>query len=175
MHSEFTKVPRTYVLLTIVIFTPLTWAFISVNNFYPVPVWSLFSEAVTLQDGRTYYVLGGERLDGSKVQIPAISLTDGLTGRNHMMVYYVVGNASFEIDSPHPANVTLQCHMAAMNQELPKAARMDDLLHAWGAIYNERHAGDARLHVIFIDEYNWRGGKFVNYRNFKRRWEVKLN
>lgn len=164
-----------HTLLTVGIFGPLLWAFITVNNFYPVPVWSLFSEAVNLQQGRTYYVLRGTTIRGETVDLPAIRITGGLCGRNHMMVYYVMGNASFEIDYPHPDNVALIARRGGVTS-LHQAERVDSLLRAWGTSYNRKVGAGSpkRLTAIRLDEYRWPGGAFENYRQFVRKYEVAL-
>jgi hypothetical protein len=165
---------RRYIFLTAIVFLPLVWAFLTVNNLYPIPVWSLFSESVDLNQGRTYYVLRGVEMDGETIDIPAIEITDGLSGRNHMMVYYVVGNESFQLESPHPANVALQADQPGA--ALQPAERIEELLTGWGSAYNARKSeGSAkRLQSIMLQEYQWEGGRYENFTKVGRKWSVEL-
>ena len=112
---------------------------------------------------------------GDVIDIPAIQVTDGLSGRNQMMVNYVVGNASFDVDSPHPANMLLASFYGGM-ENVPHGARVRDLLQAWGSSYNAQLSEDSprRLSAIRLDEYEWPGGTFTHYRKFKRSWRTEL-
>jgi hypothetical protein len=161
--------------LTATVFGLLSVAFIKIINFYPVPAWDLFSERVGLWEGRTYYILRGETQSGRVIDIPAARITDGLTGRNHMMLYYVMGNLSFEIASPHPANVAL---MAALGGRagLPRAARVSELLRSWGTAYNARRSPDSpeRLHAMILVEYRWPGQRYADYAHVQRQWKIEL-
>jgi hypothetical protein len=161
--------------LTVAVFVPLAWTFVNVINFYPIPVWSLFSDHVDLSQGRTYYILGGETVGGEQLEIPAISITDALTGRIHMMVYYVMGNSSLFIESPHPNNVKLVVS-AGGRENVPPGARVPDLLAAWGNAYNGRLAktSSQRLRRIWLKQYRWPGGSYSDYRQFVREYEVRL-
>jgi len=162
-------------VLTGALFGPLLWAFVTVNNFYPVPVWSLFSDAPQQGEGRVYYVLRGQTLGGEWMDIPPIRITDGLTGRIHMMVYYTVSNASFFLDSPHPDNVA-RATAAGGAKRLTPGARLPELLRSWGESFNASLPKDSprRLQAMRLDQYRWNGEQFKNYHEFVTFWMVEL-
>jgi hypothetical protein len=163
-----------YSFLTLGLASGLLWAFLTVNNLYPIPVWSLFSEAVA-DEGATYWVLIGEEVGEEEVELPAIGLTDALTGRIHMMVSYVVGNRPFTVKDLHPQNRVL-VDSAGAPERLPDAVRMSDLLRAWGTIHNQRHPADdpRRLGAIRLEERHWPGIASHDYAIPVRRWREVL-
>jgi hypothetical protein len=160
-----------YVALTIALVAPLIWAFVGIRQWYPIPAWSLFSEYAPITEGRTFFILRGERADGTVIDIPAISITDALQQRNHTMVSYVMDNASFELESPHPDNAAL---LAKHGNVLLPGARVAELLRGWGAGYNLRVSSEDRLAAIRLDEYHWPGGKFEGFDEFVRSWRCEL-
>jgi hypothetical protein len=173
---EFTRrLLRRHVAITLTVFVPLILAFLRITNFYPVPVWALFIEKGDLQGGHVYYVLRGEDQTGRIIDIPAIKITNALTGRNFMFVHYVDDNASYRVTSPHPSNVAELCALGGESR-LPRGAGMPSLLRAWGAIYNGRLAAHApeRLKSIQLDAYRWPGGHYSNYRVPVYSWRVDL-
>lgn len=159
-----------YAVLTVAIAAPLLWAFATVTNLYPIPVWSLFSEAVDLSEARSYYMLRGETMEGEIIDIPAIEVTRALNGRNHMLVYYAVDNHSLKIRSPHPSNVD------KLNPPIPSGALVEDLLRGWGSAYNARWASDSphRLRSMRLDGYLWSGGDYNRFAEPGRSWKVEL-
>ena len=109
------------------------------------------------------------------MDIPPIRITDVLTARIHMMVYYTVDNASFFIDSPHPDNVE-RAAAAGGAERLTPGVRLPDLLRSWGESFNASLPKDSprRLQAIRLDQYRWNGEQYANYREFVRSWMVEL-
>jgi len=173
----YTTIPRQYLLLTVCVFIPLIILFLKNNQFYPIPVWSLFSDAVSLDTtSRTYYILSGVTTKGEIIEIPAIKITDTLAGRNHTMVYYTVKNRSLKIKSPHPNNVRLLVQRESENKNLYLGERIPNLLKSWGESYNN-HLGiktKYKLKSIILKQYKWPGKSYTNYKIPGQQWEVKL-
>jgi len=167
-HAQFRNA-----LLTIAFCGLLLWTFLQVNNFYPVTVWAFASEPRPLGSGpATYYVLSGETVDGRFVEVPAIGVTNSLYDRNAMLAHSMEANSSFLIRSPHPRNAQLWARLRV----LPPAARMNDLLEAWGIGYNVRHGNKSPdlLRAVRLDEYEW---PYIRYGDFEQRkasWRVQL-
>jgi hypothetical protein len=170
---RFIQVHYGRVLLTTFLVLSLGSAFAANRNFYPIPVWSLFSESVPLSEGRNYFILRGVTRDGMEIDIPAVSITNGLSGRNHMNVAYVIGNASLRIDSPHPRNVPLADQIVMAERP---GLLIADLLRGWGDAFNARlpAGSSSRLNTIRLDEYRWAGGTYDSFHEFVQRHEVKL-
>jgi hypothetical protein len=86
-----------------------------------------------------------------------------------------VENKSFNIRRPHPANIRLAAAYGGLDK-LPKAARLEDLLSAWGEIYNSRLSGSSnqRLKSIRLDAYRWEGGLNGDYDRFVESWRAVL-
>lgn len=159
-------------LLTIFIFSALLWTFWKGVNFYPVSAWTLFNEPEPLGSGEyTYYVLQGETVDGRVIDLPPIGITNAFYNRNQALVRAVEENSSFTIDSPHPRNVQLWNRA----RTLPNAARMNDLLEAWGNAYNVRFgAKRGSLRAVRLEEYVWPRVNFTDYAQHKASWRVEL-
>jgi hypothetical protein len=165
-----------YVLLTLALFAPLLWAFVSIRNVYPVAASTMMlSIGGEPRRGGNYYILRGETESGETVDLPAIELSDALTGRNWGMVYATVENKSFRISSPHPSNAALAAVSGGV-ENIPRAARVPDLLRAWGAIYNSRLSTSSprRLKAIRLDVYNWEGKTYVDYGRYVETWRAEL-
>jgi hypothetical protein len=173
--AEVRRWRRRYALLTAAVFLPLTWAFLTLNNWYPVPVWSLFSEHGRLDEEFEWYVLRGETAAGETIDLPPITITDGLTGRIHTMVHYVASNQSYQLASPHPSNVADMVKAGGADR-LPPGARMPFLLRSWGDSYNSRLSADSprRLRAVQLDAYVWPGGRYADYDHHVRAWRVEL-
>ncbi len=60
-----------------------------------------------LQRDHRYFRLRGETLAGEVVDIPAIKLTDALSGRSWGLVIATVEQPTFQLRSLHPDNATL--------------------------------------------------------------------
>jgi len=160
-----------YALLTIAIFAPLLWAFVTVRNVYPIASWTVMMRGGDLERGHRYFILRGETVSGDTIDIPAVTLTDALYARNWTFVAATVDNQSFRLRSPHPENAALMA-----NAVLPTAARLPELLHAWGDIYNSRlpSTSPQRLKAIRLDAYQWMGQHYSDYDRFIQSWREEL-
>jgi hypothetical protein len=164
-----------YLLLTLGISLPLIWAFAGLRNVYPVASWTVMMGGGNLQRGCQYFLLRGETVSGEVIDIPAIELTDALSARNWGLVNATAVNSPFRLRSPHPANAAL-LEVAGSFEKLPPAARLPDLLQAWGNIYNSRldPSSPRRLKAIRLDAYHWPGQQYSNYDQFIQSWREQL-
>ncbi|MGH9967407.1 MAG: hypothetical protein ACREBG_06190 [Pyrinomonadaceae bacterium] len=164
-----------YAVLTVSIFLPLVWAFATVRNVYPVASWTVMMGGGNLQRGYTYYILRGETISGEVVDLAPIALTDGLSSRTWGLVAATVGNTSFQLRSIHPDNAALLAKAGDI-ANLPRAARLPELLRAWGRIYNSRlPAGTPnRLKAVRLDAYRWPGYQYSGYDNHIESWREEL-
>ena len=164
-----------YAALTAALFVPLLLAFASIRNLYPFAASTMMLADRDMQSKRDYYVLRGETLSGETIDLPPIKLTNALTGRNWSLVSAAVENKSFNIPSPHPANIRMGAAYGVVDK-LPGAARLDDLLRAWGAIYNSRlpTSSNQRLRSVRLDAYRWEGGINGEYDRFVETWRAVL-
>lgn len=165
-----------YLLLTAVLFVPLIWAFVRTTNVYPVAAWTVMMAGGNLQRNRPYYVLRGETIDGRTVDVPAIELTDALSGRNFGLAAFTVSNGPFRLRSLHPANAALLASTEGGLEKLQPATRLPDLLKAWGKIYNSRWpiSSPNRLKAIRLDAYEWPGQTYSNYDQHTQSWRQEL-
>jgi hypothetical protein len=164
-----------YAALTLALFVPLLTAFIFVRNLYPFAASTEMMAGGDLQAGRTYYVMRGETVGGETIDLPPVELTDALAGRAWSLVAATVENGSFTIPSPHPSNVALTVAAGGV-ANLPRAARLSDLLRAWGTIYNSRLPASSmrRLRAVRLDEYRWEGKGYGDYEHFDESWRAEL-
>jgi hypothetical protein len=164
-----------YAVLTLALFIPLLAAFAFVRNLYPFAASTMMVAGGDLQSGRTYYWLRGETTSGEIIDLPAMELTDALSGRTWPLVNATVQNSAFKISSPHPANVALISAAGGIDR-LPPAARLNDLLRAWGMIYNSRLSPSSpqRLRAVRLDQLRWEGGSYGNYDRLVQSWRVEL-
>jgi hypothetical protein len=164
-----------YAALTVALFIPLILAFVSIRNLYPFAASTMMLGLRDTQSGRDYYVLRGETVSGETIDLPPIKLTNALTGRNWSLVSAAVENKSFNIRSPHPANIRLAAAYGGVDK-LPRAARLEDLLRAWGAIYNSQlpASSNQRLRSVRLDAYRWEGGVNGEYDRFVESWKAVL-
>jgi len=164
-----------YALLTAALALPLFWAFLAVRNLYPFAAATMMMEGGRLDRPRTYYVLRGETVGGETVDLPPVELTDALTGRHWGFVAAVVENKSFTIRWPHPANREL-VESAGGADKLPAAARLPELLRAWGALHNARLPADSprRLRAVSLDAYRWEGRAYADYDTHVSTWRQEL-
>jgi hypothetical protein len=164
-----------YTLLTAAIFLPLIWAFVSIKNVYPVSAWTVMMGGGNLQRSHNYFMLRGETVSGEVIDIPAIELTDALSGRNWGLVGATVANAPFQLRSPHPVNAA---YLAATGDiaKLPQGVRVPELLRAWGTIYNSHWPASSprRLKAIRLDAYQWMGHSYSNYDHYIESWRQEL-
>lgn len=166
---------RRYLLLTVGLGVPLLLCFVFARNLYPFGASTMMTGGGDLQAGWTYYVLRGETLTGEIIDLPAVKLTNGLSNNAWAFVPAVVENKSFTISSPHPANIALIA-AAGGAEKLPPARRVDDLLRAWGSVFNSRLPANSpqRLRAVRLEEYRWPGGAYRDYDKFMRSWRAEL-
>jgi hypothetical protein len=164
-----------YAALTLALVLPLLGAFASLRNLYPFAASTMMMGIRDFQSGRDYYILRGETVAGETIDLPPINLTNALTGRNWSAVSAAVANKSFNSRWPHPANLSLISAYGGI-EKLPRAARLDDLLHAWGTIYNSRlpESSNQRLKSVRLDAYRWEGGINGEYNRFVESWTAVL-
>jgi hypothetical protein len=164
-----------YAVLTAALFLPLLWAFLAVRNLYPFAAATMMMEGGRLDRPRVYYVLRGETAGGETFDLPPIRLTDALTGRLPALVAATVENKSFVIRWPHPSNAALVAESGGADR-LPEAARLPELLRAWGEMYNaELPAGSPRrLRAVRLDAYRWEGRRYADYDTHVRSWRQEL-
>jgi hypothetical protein len=164
-----------YAVLTAVLFVPLFLAFVFTRNLYPFAASTMMLGIRDTQSGRDYYVLRGETVSGETIDLPPIELTNALTGRSWSLVSAAVENKSFTIRWPHPANLGM-AEAYGGGDKLPRAARLEDLLRAWGQIYNSRLPGSSnqKLKSIRLDAYRWEGGLDGDYDRFVESWRAML-
>src|SRR6266550_8451830 len=167
-----------YAVLTAALFVPLILAFASIRNLYPFAASTMMLGIRDAESGRNYYVLRGETVSGETIDLPPIKLTNALTGRSWSLVSAAVENKSFNIPSPHPENIRLAAAYGGVDK-LPGAARLNDLLRAWGAIYNSRLPGSSnqRLRSVRLDSYRWEGGingEYGENDRFVESWRAEL-
>jgi hypothetical protein len=164
-----------YATLTAALVVPLLLAFASIRNVYPFAASTMMMGLRETQSGRDYYVLRGETASGETIDLPPVKLTNALTGRSWSLVSAAVENKSFNIRSPHPENIRLAAAYGGIDK-LPRAARLEDLLRAWGGIYNSRLPGSSnqRLKSVRLDAYRWEGGINGEYDRFVESWKAVL-
>src|SRR5262245_44757304 len=122
-----------------------------------------------------YYVLRGETVDDQLIDLPPIKLTNALTGRHWSLIIAAVDNRSFTIRWPHPENAALAARAGGINR-LPEAARLPELLRAWGGLHNNNlpPGSPKRLRAVVLDAYRWEGQEYVDYDTHVRRWRQQL-
>ena len=169
------RVRLRYALLTAVLCAPLVWSFLAVRNLYPFPAYTMMMAGGDLRKGTDYYVLRGETVNGETFDLPPAQLTDALSWRHWSLVGAAVGNRSFSITNPHPANVELAAQFGGADK-LPRAARLPELLRAWGDSYNRRLPADSprRLRAVRLDAYRWDGGAYSDFERFVETWRTEL-
>ncbi len=164
-----------YTVLTLALFLPLLWAFLSIRNLYPIAAWNVMMAGGDLERGRSYCILRGETVSGETIDVPAIELTNALYSRNWTMVNATIANQSFKLDSMHPENEDLLRSFGSVDK-LPPGARIPDLLKAWGDLYNNKlpDSSPQRLKAIRLDMYRWESGRYADYDKFIESWRKEL-
>ena len=164
-----------YLVLTVALGVPLLLCFVFARNLYPFAASTMMKGGGDLQAGWTYHVLRGETLTGEVIDLPAVELTNSLPNSAWALVLAVVDNKMFTIPSPHPENIVLIAEAGGVDK-LPPARRVDDLLRAWGGIYNSRLPANSprRLRAVRLEEYRWPGGAYRDYDKFIRSWRTEL-
>ena len=174
-NAKDRRVVVRYSILTIALFLPLVLAFAFTRNLYPFAASTMMLGIRDKQSARDYYVLRGETVNGETIDLPPIQLTNALTGRSWSLVSAAVENKSFNIRWPHPANTRLVAAFGGADK-LPRAARLEDLLRAWGTIYNSRlpASSNQRLRSLRVDKFSWQGGINGEYDRFIESWTTVL-
>ena len=164
-----------YALLTAALFAPLLYSFLAVRNVYPFAASTMMMAGGDLGRGASYFVLRGETVNGETIDLPPASLTDALSWRNWSLASETFKNREFTIHNPHPANVALAESVGGV-EKLPRAARLNELLRAWGEIYNARlpEGSPRRLRAVRLDTYRWEGGAYEDYERFVESWRAEL-
>jgi hypothetical protein len=164
-----------YAVLTAVIFLPLAWAFLFVRNLYPFTAWNVMMAGGDLERGRSYCILRGETVSGETIDIRPIELTNALYSRTWTMVNATIDNQAFKLKSIHPQNEELLRRFGGI-ENLPPGARVADLLHAWGDLYNKKQPDSSpqRLKAIRLDMYRWESGRYSDYDKFIESWRKEL-
>ncbi len=170
-----TRLHVKYAILTCAIFLPLFWAFVYVRNVYPIATWNVMLGGSLLERGRSYWILRGETVGGETIDVRPMDLTNALYSRTWTMVNATFGNQSFKLTRLHPANAELLQQVGGI-ENLPSAARVPDLLRAWGELYNERLPASSpqRLKAIRLDMYRWEGGRYADYDTYIDSWRQDL-
>lgn len=164
-----------YAALMLALCVPLLLAFAAIRNVYPFAASTMMLGLRDTQSGRDYYVLRGETLGGEIIDLPPIKLTNALTGRNWTLAGAAVENKSVKIRWPHPENIRLAAGYGGLDK-LPRGTRLEELLRAWGAIYNSRlpASSNQRLRAVRLDAYRWEGGINGEYHRFVESWRAGL-
>ena len=164
-----------YALLTLALFAPLVWSFLALRNLYPFPAYTMMMAGGDLSKGTDYFVLRGETVAGETIELPPAELTDALSWRHWSLVGATVENKSFFNANPHPANAALAAEAGGVDK-LPRAARLNELLRAWGAVHNRRLPADSprRLRAVRLDAYRWDGGAYKDFGRFVESWRAEL-
>lgn len=164
-----------YALLTAALFAPLLYSFLAIRNVYPFAASTMMMAGGDLGRGANYYRLRGETIDGETIDLPPAELTDALSFRNWSLASETVRNRQFNIYNPHPSNVALAASAGGV-EKLPHAARLDELLRAWGSIYNSRlpEGSPRRLRAVRLDAYRWEGGTYEDYERFVESRRAEL-
>ena len=164
-----------YAVLTLAIFLPLVWAFLAIQNLYPITAWNVMMAGGDLERGRSYCMLRGETVSGETIDIRPITLTNALYSRTWTMVNATIANQSFKLASIHPANEELLRRLGGVDN-LPPGVRVPDLLQAWGDLYNKQQPASSphRLKAIRLDMYRWESGRYADYDKFIESWRKEL-
>lgn len=164
-----------YALLTAALFAPLLYSFLAVRNVYPFAASTQMMAGGDPGRGASYYRLRGETLSGETIDLPPSELTDALSWRHWSLVSATVENKEFNIYKPHPSNAAIAAS-AGGAEKLPRAARLAELLRAWGAIHNSRlpDGSPRRLRAVRLDAYRWEGGAYGDYERFVESWRAEL-
>lgn len=172
-NAKDRRILARYSVLTIGLLVPLLLSFAFIRNLYPFA-----ASTMMIRDrdrGSNYYILRGETLGGETIELPPITLTNALSGRHWSLVDAAVENKSFKITSLHPENERMAAAHVSVG-DLPRAARLEELLRAWGNIYNSRLPGSApqRLRSVRLDAYRWDGDITNHSGHLVESWRAAL-
>ena len=117
----------------------------------------------------------GETSSGEIIDLPPMELTNALSGRTWSLVAATVDNKNFTNAKPHPDNLALIASSGGADK-VPPAARLNDLLRAWGTIHNSRLSPSSprRLRAVRLEAFHWEGGSYSNYDRLVQTWRVEL-
>ena len=162
-----------YATFTGALFIPLLLSFIFTRDLYPFAASTMMVGLRDIERERRYYVLRGETVEGETIDLPPIDLTNALSGRSWSLVSTAVENKSFNLRKPHPGNISLAAAYGGADR-LPRAARLEELLRAWGGIYNSRlpTSSNQRLKSVKLDAYAWEGGIDGDFSRFVESWSA---
>ena len=164
-----------YLALTLALAASQLWAFAASREVYPVAAWPMMSAGGGLGRGHDYFILRGETVAGEIVDVPPAQLTDALYSRTWGLVERTVRNGPFRLRRLHPENAALLDSAGGFDR-LPRAARLPELLRAWGGIHNEQLPADSprRLRALRLEAYRWDGRGYGDYQRFVESWRVEL-
>ena len=164
-----------YALLTAALFGPLLYSFLAVRNVYPFAASTMMMAGGDPGRGASYYRMRGETASGETIDLPPAGLTDALSWRHWSLVGATVENKEFTIHRPHPSNDALAASAGGV-EKLPRAARLAELLRAWGGIYNSSlpDGSPRRLRAVRLEAYRWEGGAYGDYERFVESWRAEL-
>ena len=164
-----------YILLSAAIFLPLLWAFVKVKNVYPFAAATMMMSGGNFEKEHTYYVLLGETVGGEIIDVGPSRQIDALDKQLFGLFIATVRNDGFRLKHPHPDNAAWLTN-AGNAKNLPRAARLPELLRAWGRVYNDRLPPESprRLKAIRLDEYKWEGKRYADYDRFVESWREEF-
>jgi hypothetical protein len=174
-HEVTRRFRLRYALLTAALFAPLLYSFLAVRNVYPFAASTMMMFGRDPAHGKNYYRLRGETIQGESIELPPAELTDALGSGNSTFLAATVENKEFAIHNPHPSNAALAASAGGVDK-LPRGARLEELLRAWGEIYNSRLPADSprRLRAVRLDGYRWEGQTYGDYERFVESWRAGL-
>jgi hypothetical protein len=166
-----------HVVLTVAIFLPLVWAFISNTARYPIHYYSMFygASAIGKGNGHVYYIFRGETASGDTIDIPPVKILNALDGMVFHMINAAVANDSLHLRYAHPDNLRL-IQSAGGIENVPRAALLPNVLRIFGERYNAKLAADSsgRLVRVRLDAYRWPQVEYGNYAEYLESWNVEL-
>ena len=174
-HDGTRRVKLRYALLTAALFAPLLYSFLAIRNVYPFAASTMMMVGGDLSRGTHFYRMRGETASGETIDLPPAELTDALSWRHWSLVSATVENKEFTIFNPHPSNIALANSVGGV-ERLPRAARLTELLRAWGEIHNSRlpEGAPRRLRAVRLETYRWEGGTYGDYERFVETWRAEL-
>ena len=163
-----------YAALTLLLFVPLMISFVFVRNLYPFAASTMMMEPGDPGRGSTYYILRGETSSGEVIDLPPVELTNALSQGTWSLVSGTVANRNFKNRKPHPENLALIAAAGGPDKVAP-AARLNDLLSAWGRIYNSRlpPSSPQQLRAVTLQAFRWQGG-YGNYDHLVQTWRAEF-
>ena len=166
-----------HIVLTVAVFLPLVWAFITQTIWYPIHYYRMFYGTSSLGGGneRVYYIFRGETASGDIIDIPPVTIFNALDGMIIYVVQAAIDNDSLQLRFAHPDNIKL-IQSAGSIEKVPRAAQLPDLLRVFGERHNAKLSGDSpqRLIRVRLDAYRWPKKEYGNYAEYIESWSVEL-